>query len=138
MRRNLLLATALLAALSAIALVPALAGAASPGAMSVSPARVNFGRAPINSHPDPVTVTYTNAGSESVTFSPGVGTSTPFSYGYSTCWDNGGVLAVGDSCTVAYSFVPTVKGHFKQTVTLRFNGASGPVYADVVLSGNAY
>ncbi len=102
----------------------------SAGAVTLSPASLDFGSIPLGSASSSQTVTLTNSGSGPLAIS-GIETSTF----YSQTHNCGATLASGDSCTISVQFTPGVAGLQTGTLTVWHDAPGGP--HTVALLGSA-
>jgi hypothetical protein len=106
---------------------PALSNAA---ALRVSPLGLTFGNENINTTSSPQTVTLTNIGSAPLSGS----ISASANFGET---DNCANLAVGASCTIDVTFVPTTTGPLVGTLTLTNNAVNDPAPLTLTGTGTA-
>lgn len=89
--------------------------------LSFSPNPVNFGKQPVGSTTNK-TLTITNTGTQSVTFSAGASGAGPFAWGALTST----TLNCGATATIAIAFTPTAEGTVSATLTVTSNATGSP------------
>src|SRR5215831_18603841 len=116
-----------------VILVTPPAFAQSIGTLSASPTGIAFGSIAVGSTSPIMKTTLTNTGKATVTFTSDA-ISADFSWGGTgTCYNPGGTLAPGASCTYSAKFTPTAAGTVNGKITIASN-ASNPTLT-VPLSG---
>lgn len=113
----------------------ALSGNGVQGNLTITPTAVNFGSQPVGVTSSEQTVTLANTGTASLNVTALTAASAPFARtGSGTCAPVLPiVLGVGASCTLTYTFTPTVVGPANQTLTVT---ADAPGSGTITLSGN--
>ena len=105
------------------------AGVSSATAVTVTPSSLSFGNVTVGSVSPAQSVTITNTGTQTLTFT-GISAGGDFS-STNTCTTN--VLNVGQSCTASVTFTPTASGARAGSLSISDNAAGSP--QSVVLSG---
>ncbi|ODU42528.1 MAG: hypothetical protein ABS96_27485 [Lysobacteraceae bacterium SCN 69-123] len=88
-----------------------------PGALGASPSALAFGTVNVGSTSPSQTVTLTNSGGSPLTVSSLSAAAAPFALAGGSCGAVPIVLAAGASCTLDYSFSPSVAGPAAQSLT---------------------
>jgi uncharacterized repeat protein (TIGR01451 family) len=88
-----------------------------PGALGASPSALAFGTVNVGSTSPSQTVTLTNSGGSPLTVSSLSAATAPFALAGGSCGAVPIVLAAGASCTLDYSFSPSVAGPAAQSLT---------------------
>lgn len=101
--------------------------------LSISPTAVNFGDVGVGTTSAAQTVTLSNTGNASLTVDPLTAAAAPFALLGGTCSAAPIALAAGASCTLTYTFAPTVIGPAAQTLTVTSSGSGS---GTVALQGN--
>lgn len=104
------------------AIVSGVGGA--PGVLSISPTTVPFGNQQVGTTSAAQTVTLSNTGASPLTVSTLTAAAAPFTLSGGTCSPVPITIANGASCTLTYTFSPTVAGAANQTLTVDA-GAAG-------------
>jgi hypothetical protein len=101
-------------------------------AVELSPARLNFGSHKVGTTSAPKTVTVTNAGTTTVTFTaPTIDGADPGDFHQTN--NCGASVAGGASCTISITFTPTATGARDATLEVNDDGGASPQTA--ALSG---
>jgi hypothetical protein len=101
----------------------------SAGTGSLSPPNVAFGSQAVGTRSSPQNVTFSNTGTGTLSIT-GISVSANFFSQQNNCRTS---LAAGESCTIAVSFSPNLKGMLVGSLTVQNDGASSPQVA--TLSG---
>jgi hypothetical protein len=101
--------------------------------LSISPTSINFGDVGVGTTSAAQTVTLSNTGNAPLTVDPLTAAAAPFARLGGTCSAAPIALAAGASCTLTYTFAPTVIGPAAQTLTVTSSGSGS---GTIALSGN--
>lgn len=101
--------------------------------LSISPTSIDFGNVPVGTTTAPQTVTLSNTGNASLTVDPLTAAAAPFARAGGTCSAPPITLTAGSSCTLTYTFAPTVTGAANQTLTVTSSGTGS---GTIALTGN--
>ena len=107
--------------------------AAPQGHLTISPANVAFGNQTVGTTSAPRTVTLGNDGNAALDVTTLTPAAAPFARAGGTCTATPISIAAGTSCTLVYTFAPTVLGTANQTLTV---SANAPGSGSIALGGN--
>jgi hypothetical protein len=116
----------------------ALSGNGVQANASVTPSSATFGSQPTNTTSNPTTITLTNTGSGTLTYSNTTVTGADpndFSVGDGNCASAAFLAPNGGACTITVQFVPTATGHRSASIVVHDNAPSGT--QTVTVSGTA-
>jgi trimeric autotransporter adhesin len=115
-----------------------LSGFGTAGGITVSPSTVVFGTQPVKTPSDPVTVTISNAKSNAqplqvigIPLETNAVTGAPDFQLNNNC---NTPVAPGSSCTLQFSFYPSISGLIQSSITLTDSSSDG--FHTIVLAGN--
>ncbi|MFZ2235167.1 MAG: choice-of-anchor D domain-containing protein [Dokdonella sp.] len=101
---------------------------ADPGVLTISPTSVMFGNQAVGSASGAMTVTLGNSGNTSLQVTALTAPMLPFARtGTGTCGNTPITIAAGGSCTLMYTFAPTLTGPFNQTLTVTADVPGGTI-----------
>ena len=106
--------------------------ACGPG-VKLDATTLGFGEQRIGTTSAQQTITLTNDGRKTLTFSE-IAASTSYGVGSGTCYGAGGTVLPGASCTILVTFSPTAAGAMPGTLSISSDAASSPEL--VTLTGN--
>ncbi len=102
--------------------------------LALTPDQVNFGDQAIDSTSTPLQASLTNNGGAVLMISSITGPTSPFAAAGGSCGPAPIMLLPNDSCSLNYTFSPTVTGPAGQTISITSNALSTP--DDLQLTGN--
>ncbi|MGH9379978.1 MAG: PQQ-dependent sugar dehydrogenase [Thermoanaerobaculia bacterium] len=100
-------------------------GGGTPG-LEITPASLDFGEVVVGETGGPLSLTLTSTGTADVTVDAVAGPESPFAAAGGTCGPAPFTLAPEASCTLDYSFSPTVAGPAASAVTVSSDAPSSP------------
>lgn len=100
--------------------------------LSISPTSITFGNQGVGTTSAAQTVTLANVGNAPVVVDPLTAAIAPFARSGGSCSASPITLAVGQSCTLLYTFSPTASGAAAQTLTVTSSGSGS---GTIALSG---
>lgn len=103
-----------------------LSGNGTQALLSISQPQLNFGNQAINTSSISMETTLSNLGDAGLMITALTPAAAPFATASGSCGNLPIVIGVGSSCTLAYTFSPTVVGPVMQTITLSSNSPSSP------------
>lgn len=101
-------------------------------ALGVAPGTLDFGDQAVSSTSTAQSVTLSNTGNVEVTVNALTAANSPFAVAGGSCSAVPITLAAGNSCTVSYTFTPTVAGSASQTINLSSSAGN----SSYTLTGN--
>jgi hypothetical protein len=101
--------------------------------LTINPTSLDFGNVVVGSPSAEQTVTLANTGNTSLDVTELTAAAAPFARVGGTCSVAPIALAAGDSCTLTYTFSPTVAGAASQTLTVTSSGTGS---GTITLEGN--
>ena len=98
-----------------------------PGNLVVNPTSIDFGTIAVGASSAAQTVTLSNAGGSTLQVTALTAAAVPFALSGGTCGATPFPLAAGASCTLAYTFSPTVSGPASQNLTVTSDVGNGAI-----------
>ena len=110
-----------------------LSGTGIQGALTITPATVDFGNQSVGITSAPSTVTLANTGDATLDVTTLTAATSPFARQGGTCGTAPFAITAGASCTLSYTFTPTASGPASQVLTVTSNAPGG---GTITLMGN--
>lgn len=101
--------------------------------LTITPTTIDFGNVAVSTTSAPETVTLANVGNATLTVDPVTAPSAPFAVSGGTCGAPPITIPVSGSCTIQYTFSPTVTGPATQTLNVTSSGSGS---GTITLQGN--